>query len=127
MRKRIALIALFAAVGLVGVAVAASTRDPIADATCSLPGTVPCLTDPQCTPYGALCDVQSGACVCAATDFGTDLGATDLGGADFGGDGGGGSGGAGGGSGGGLGATVGGGGMTGPLKTGGCSYALGAR
>src|SRR5690348_15163279 len=104
MRSRLAIIALFAAVlGLVGVSVAASTRGPTIEATCALPGTVPCLTDPQCTPYGALCDVQSGACVCAATDLGVDLGATDLGGADFG-DGGGGSGGSGGGSG----ATVGG-------------------
>ena len=126
MAGRLVIVALFAvALGSIGASVGASTREAVPAVTCSLPGTVPCLTDPQCTPYGAVCDVQSGACVCATGDLGSDLGASDLAGADFGSDGGGGTGGGGGGSG----VFIGGGGMTGPPKTGssGCSYAPGSR
>jgi hypothetical protein len=117
------MVALFAvALGSIGAAVGASTREAVPAVTCSLPGTVPCLTDPECTAYGATCDTQAGACVCATTDLGSDLGASDLGGAELGNDDGGGAGG-----GSGVGGFIGGGGMTGPPKSGtGCSFAPGS-
>jgi hypothetical protein len=123
MRGRLLIVALSAvALGSIGVSVGAWARTAVPEATCALPGTVPCLTDSECTPYGAICDVQSGACVCAATDLGTDLGAIDLAGADFGSDGGGGAGGSTG-----VGGFLGGGGQTGPPKSGsGCSFAPGS-
>jgi len=124
MRWRLAIVALVVvAVGSFTVAVGASGHHAVPAATCMLHGSVPCLTDSQCTPYSAICDVQSAVCVCANTDMGSDLGAADLAGADLSGGGGGG----GGGSGGVFGSTVTGGGMTGPLKTGGCSFVPGTR
>jgi hypothetical protein len=127
MRSRLAIVVLLAvSTGLIAASVGASTRDEISDATCALPGTVPCLTDSECAPYSAICDVQSGACVCAAGDLGTVVGSADLSNSD----GGGGSGGGGGSTpGNGVGGFLGGGGMTGPPKTAssGCSYAPGSR
>jgi hypothetical protein len=127
MRGRLVIVALFAvALGSIGVSVGASAHVAVPEATCSLPGTVPCLTDSECVAYGAICDVQSGACVCAAGDLGSDLGgdlgAADLAGTDLGSDGGGGAGGSSG-----VGGFLGGGGQTGPPKSGsGCSFAPGS-
>src|SRR5947209_4015662 len=113
MRWRYGLVALVV-VGVpafAGVLAFAGIAQP--NASCSLPGNVPCLTDPECSPYGATCDVAAGACVCPTID----------GGAGDGGDGGGGVGGGGGGGGGGAGSGGGGGstsvGGTGPHVGGG--------
>ena len=113
------------ALGLVGVSVGAATRPELPDATCNLPGMVFCTADAQCSGFGAICDVEASACVCAATDMGLVDGGVDLASSDGGGgSGGGGGGGAGGGTGG---VPSGGGGMAGPPKTGGCSFAPGSR
>lgn len=127
MRRRLIIMACIAvAFGLIGASVGASTREPVAEATCALPGNVPCLTDAECTPFGAICDVTAGACVCQPADLGVLVGSADL--SKTSSDGGGGSGGGGGGStGGAVGGFLGGGGMTSPPKNSGCSFAPGSR
>lgn len=124
MRGRLLTVALaVCSLGLVGVTVAAATPEAVPEA-CALPaGGAPCMSDPECTQYGAICDVQAGACVCAGSDMGTLVG--DLAMSDGGG--GAGGGGGGGSPGTGSGVPTGGGGMTGPPKTGGCSFAPGSR
>lgn len=122
MSGRLVLVALFLVVASIGAGVAASTRAPGAAApaaTCTLPGTIPCQTDPECVSYDAVCDTQAGVCVCTPGDLGADLGAADLGGRDLAGADL-------------LGATVGaggppvGGGMTSTPRSG-CSFVPGAR
>jgi hypothetical protein len=121
MRCRLAVIAILVVVASIGAGVAASTRPPFPEATCTLPNPNTCLTDSECLAYGAVCDVPIGMCVCT-----TDLGAGDLGGADFStSDGGGGADGGGGGPGGST--PPAGGGMTSPPKSSGCSFAPGSR
>lgn len=123
MRWRLALVALVAvALGSASASIGASASDALPAVTCSLPGVITCFSDPECAAYDAVCDMQSGTCVCAATDLGADLGSSDLAGADLGrGDAGTVAGG------GGTPVSVGGGGMTGPLKKSGCSFAPGMR
>lgn len=106
-------LALLAA--LLGAAMAAGAGPVAPQATCSLPGTILCTTDPECVAYGAVCNIPAGQCVCPLVgDGGTGDGGTGDGGtARDGGGGGGGSGG--------PGATSHGGGQTGPIKTG-CSF-----
>ncbi|HEX9104346.1 MAG TPA: hypothetical protein VF997_19180 [Polyangia bacterium] len=124
MPVRLSAIALAVVVaGSIGAGVVASARTALPAATCSLPGTIVCTVDAECTPYSAVCDTQASPsiCVCASTDLGVDLGGTvDLAGGDLAatpdGSGGGTSGGP----------NVG-GGMTGPLKRAGCSFVPGAR
>ena len=88
------------------------------NATCMLPAQVGCLDDSTCTPFGAICDVLAGACICSLLDLGVDAGGvTDAAVND--------------GSSmptpstpGGTGSLVG-GGMSGPAKSSGCSFAPG--
>jgi hypothetical protein len=116
MRRWIGPLALLAA--MLGVAWAALARTR-PDATCQLPMGIPIACPPQanCDQYGATCDTAATVCVCPMAN---DAGATDAAtNPDSGGGGSGGSGGSGGGSGS---AAPGGGGQTGPQRTGGCSF-----
>jgi hypothetical protein len=126
MRWRLAAVALLV-VGtsaFVGVAAFASIAQP--NVICMLPGMVSCLTDPECSAFGAICDVSAGVCTCPSIDAGSGDGGNLDGGGGVGGGGGGGTGGTGGGGTvSGTGPRVG-GGMSGPPKSGGCSFVPGS-
>ena len=69
MRTAIALLV----VGLCVTGIVAVARAVGADTTtCSLPSGIPvaCLGDADCAPYGAVCDLTQGFCVCSAVDGG---------------------------------------------------------
>jgi hypothetical protein len=106
--------------GVVGQAPAA-----VPNATCMVPGVIPCVTNAECAAYGASCDQIKAQCACLQLDMGSD-GGSSLDATGGGGDSGGGGGGTGGSGGGHISGPVGGGGMTGPPKTGGCSFVPGA-
>ena len=123
MRWRLLLVALLVVGSSVFAGIGALAGPAQPEATCRLPGAVGCLDDSTCTPFGALCDVLAGACVCPSTDLGTDAGGADAGASDAGASDGGSAppppaaSGA-------TGPLVG-GGMAGPLKSGGCSFVPG--
>ncbi|MGZ3428441.1 MAG: hypothetical protein ACXVCV_17435 [Polyangia bacterium] len=126
MRWRRVVIALLVVgtLAFAGLAAFAKINEP--QVVCMLPGMVPCLSDPECSAFGATCDVPAGACACPSIDAGAgDGGNRDAGGggtADFGGGGGGGGGST---VGSGTGPRVG-GGMSGPPKSVGCSFVPGS-
>jgi hypothetical protein len=125
MSGRLFALAALLVVGSVGAGFAGSSS-ATPQATCSVPGQIPCSAQPgdqTCDAYGAVCDPNQFLCVCAATtDLGSDLGPVDLAGSDFApsadlsGTGGSAAGGG----------SVG-GGMVSPPKSAGCSFVPGSR
>jgi hypothetical protein len=59
--------------GLGGALLSGRAAQAVDGGSCDLPGggnPITCVTDPECAPYGAICDPASMVCICGATDAG---------------------------------------------------------